>query len=87
MLGVGGEDAVVSHPIAAWPRDQRRESGQELEWLEHNMAGAEALDERDDTATGSTLSREPGTPDQHRFDRASDNREDSSDGLRPRRQQ
>jgi hypothetical protein len=40
MLGVRGEDAVVSHPIAAWPRDQRRESGQELDWLEHKMAGA-----------------------------------------------
>ena len=40
MLGVRREDTVVSHQIAAWPRDQRRESGQELDWLEHKMAGA-----------------------------------------------
>jgi len=40
MLGVGGEDAVVSHQIGAWPRDQRRQSGQELDRLEHKMGGA-----------------------------------------------
>jgi len=40
MLGVRCQDAVVSHQIAAWPRDQRRESGQELDRLEHKMGGA-----------------------------------------------
>jgi len=40
MLGVGGEDAVVSHQVAPWSRHQRRESGQELDRLEHKMVGA-----------------------------------------------
>jgi len=31
MLGVGRKDAVVSHQIAAWSRDQRREPGQKLD--------------------------------------------------------
>ena len=40
MFGVGRQDAVVSHQVAPWSRHQRRESGQELDWLEHKMAGA-----------------------------------------------
>jgi len=40
MLGVGGEDAVVSHQIAAWSRHQRREPGKKLDRLEHKMGGA-----------------------------------------------
>jgi hypothetical protein len=39
MLGVGGEDAVVSHQVAASSRHQRRESGQKLNRLEHKMCG------------------------------------------------
>ena len=40
MLGVGSEDVVVSHQIAAWSRHQCRESGQEFDRLEHKMGGA-----------------------------------------------
>ena len=39
MLGVRCQDAVVSHQVAAWSRYQRRQSGQELDRLEHKMGG------------------------------------------------
>jgi len=40
MLGVGGEDAVVSHQIAAWSRHQRCQPRQKLNRLEHKMCRA-----------------------------------------------
>lgn len=58
MFGVGRQDALVSHQIAAWPRDQRRESGQELDRLEHSQLvayrwdGEQELDSRHFVAAG-----------------------------------
>jgi hypothetical protein len=47
----------------------------------------EALNQRDDPATGTAFPCLPGTPDQRRFDRAGDDRNDSGHRFRARRQQ
>ena len=65
MFGVGGKDAVVSHVVTAWPRDQRREPGKKLDRLEHKMAGAvpvRAVTSPVSSAAGSSSMSRPTHP-------------------------